>query len=181
MQILHVHGDHWIAVSTVGCTANTEEDIVIYDSKYASLSADTKLLLSQLVHTDKPVFTVKIASVTKQSGSTDCGLFAIAYITSIAFDLDPAQYVFNQTAMRPHLQKCFEEKKITPFPVLRERRSSLTARTMCIKVYCYCRCIDTGEKMVICDGQCGEWFHTKCVDRAVCKKQKWFCKTCRVD
>ena len=115
MQILHVYGDHWIAVSTVGCTANTEEDIVIYDSKYASLSADTKLLLSQLVHTDKPVFTVKIASVTKQSGSTDCGLFAIAYITSIAFDLDPAQYVFNQTAMRLHLQKCFEEKNYT-FP-----------------------------------------------------------------
>ena len=75
----------------------------------------------------------------------------------------------------------FEEKKITPFPVLRERRSSLTARTICIKVYCHCWCIDTGEKMVICDKQCGEWFHTKCVDRAVSKKQRWFCKTCRVD
>ena len=110
LQILHVNGCHWIAVSTVDCTASTE-DIVVYDSKYASLSTETKLLLSQLVHTDKPAFTVKVASVTKQSGSADCGVFAIAYITSIAFGLDPAQYVFNQAAMRPHLQKCFEEKK----------------------------------------------------------------------
>ena len=75
LQILHVNGNHWIAVSTVGCTASTE-DIVVYDSKYASLSAETKLFLSQLVHTDKPAFTVKVASVTKQSGSADCGLFA---------------------------------------------------------------------------------------------------------
>ena len=70
LQILHVNGCHWIAVSTVDCTASTE-DIVVYDSKYASLSTETKLLLSHLVHTDKPAFTVKVASVTKQSGSAD--------------------------------------------------------------------------------------------------------------
>ena len=56
---------------------------MVYDSKYAS--TETKLLLSQLVHTDKPAFTVKVASVIKQSGSADCGVFVIAYITSIAF------------------------------------------------------------------------------------------------
>ena len=103
-------------------------------------------------------------AVSKQSGSADCGLYAITYITSIAFGLDHTLCVClsNQLYMRPHLLNCFQEKEMSPFPMLRERRSSLTATTICIKVYCYCRCIDTGEKMVICDGQCGEWFHTKC-------------------
>ena len=39
-----------------------------------------KLLLSQLVHTDKPTFNIKIANVSKQSGTSDCGLYAIAYM-----------------------------------------------------------------------------------------------------
>ena len=137
-------------------------------------------MLSQLIHTDKPSFNVKIASVSKQSGSADCGLYAIAYITSIAFGLNPTLCVFEQSAMRPHLLNCFQEKEMSPFPMLRERRSSLTATTISIKVYCYCRCIDTGEKMVICDGQCGEWFHTKCALTSVSKKKKWFCKNCAV-
>ena len=85
LQILHVNRDHWIAVSTVGCTADTDdsEDIIVFDSKYSSLSMGTKLVLSQLIHTDKPSFNVKIASVSKQSGSADCGLYAIAYVTSL--------------------------------------------------------------------------------------------------
>ena len=149
-------------------------------SKYSSLSTGTKLVLSQLIHTDKPYFNVKIASVSKQSGSADCGLYAIAYITSIVFGLNPTLCVFEQSAMRPHLLNCFQEKEMSPFPMLRGRRSSLTATTICIKVYCYCRCIDTGEKMVICDGQCGEWFHTKCALTSVSKKKKWFCKNCAV-
>ena len=48
LQILHVEGDHWIAVSSVGCN---NEEIAIYDSKSMSLSAETKLLLAQLIHT----------------------------------------------------------------------------------------------------------------------------------
>ena len=34
--------------------------------------------------------------------------------------------------------------------------------------------------MVICDGQCGEWFHTKCALTSVSKKKKSFCKNCAV-
>lgn len=111
LQILHVHSEHWFAVSTVGCTAYTEENIVIYASKYSSLSVDTKVLLSQLVHSDKPIFTVKIASVTKQSGSAHCRLFSVAYITSIAFDLEPCTVISHATIPT----EMFKEKNHT-FP-----------------------------------------------------------------
>ena len=89
LQILHVNDNHWIAVSTVGCT--TAEDIILYDSKYLSISVGTKLLLSQT--------SILIATDCKQSVSADCGVYAIAYITSIAFGLDPSLCVFNQTVM----------------------------------------------------------------------------------
>ena len=48
----------------------------------------TQTILAKLVNTDKPAFSVRMASVLKQSGSSDCGLFAIAYVTHIANRLD---------------------------------------------------------------------------------------------
>ena len=68
--------NHWVTVSIF----NTEtEDIIMYDPKYSSCSETTQDILAQIVNTDRPSFSVKIASVTKQSGSSDCGLFAIAH------------------------------------------------------------------------------------------------------
>ena len=80
LQILRVKGNHWIAISTVECTAITEY-IMVYDSKYVSSATPFT--------TGASSFHCKVASVTKQSGSADCGLFANAYITSIAFGLTP--------------------------------------------------------------------------------------------
>ena len=64
--------------------------MVVYDSKYSSLSGSSQALVAKLIRTDKPSVTVRIASVTKQSGDSDCGLFAIAYISHIANGLDPS-------------------------------------------------------------------------------------------
>lgn len=179
LQILHTRGNHWIAVSTVNCTA---VDITVYDSKYSKLSSDTEMLLAQLVHTDKSVVSVSIANVTKQSGSSDCGLFATAYITHIAFGLNPSLCVFQQSSMRAHLLKCLESKRMELFPVQRERRLSLTIvpKVAQIKVHCYCRCPDDGSKMIGCDGDCGERFHVKCIKSPVHRNKRWFCNNCNL-
>ena len=74
LQILHVDSNHWVAVSTF----NTEaQDIIVYDPKNYSISSSTQTILAKLVNTDKPSFTVRMV---KQSGCSDCGLFAVAYI-----------------------------------------------------------------------------------------------------
>jgi len=59
------------------------EDISLYNSNYSTVGTATKVkvLLAQLVHTDKPTFSVKLFSVSKQSGSSDCGLYAIPQIS----------------------------------------------------------------------------------------------------
>ena len=91
-------------------------DISIFDSKYSRPSKDTEILLAKLINTDKSAITVKMANVTKQSGSSDCGLYAIAYITHIAFGLNPSLHVFNQSSTRQHFLKFLENKHLQPFP-----------------------------------------------------------------
>lgn len=49
LQILHTDDEHWVAVSTFD---TGDEDIVIYDSKYSSLSQRTQTLIAKLVNTD---------------------------------------------------------------------------------------------------------------------------------
>ena len=47
---------HWVAVSTVNLIeADLEADILLYDS---NINPQIKLLLSELVHTSRPTFTV---------------------------------------------------------------------------------------------------------------------------
>ena len=59
-----------------------------------------------------------------QAGGYDCSLFAIAFVTALAFGKAPCQYYFDQNKMRNHLLECFEKKKIAMFPVKRMRRAN---------------------------------------------------------
>ena len=36
-----------------------------------------------------------------------------------------------------------------------------------LQVYCYYRCLDDGSKMAACDGECGNWYHVKCINTTV--------------
>ena len=72
--------------------------------------------------TKNKYFTIGIANVNKQSGDNDCGLFAAAYITSIAHGQDLSSIVYNQGLMREHLLTCLETKRMALFLTIRERR-----------------------------------------------------------
>ena len=93
-------------------------------------------------------FVIKMANVIKQSGINDCRVFVIAYITHIAFGQDPSLCVFPQNHMRNHLCTCFDEQKMVPFPIVRERRS-LPEKPIQVNVYCYCRCPDNLDATMI--------------------------------
>ena len=73
------------------------------------------------MHINKLEFSIGFANVSKQSGSKDCGLFSVAYITDIAFGLDPSFQVYKQSEMRGHFLKCTEQKKMEPFPAAKNR------------------------------------------------------------
>ena len=47
--------------------------------------------------------TIYMKSFQKQSGGADCGVFALAAVTALAFNIDPSMLKLNQAVMRQHL------------------------------------------------------------------------------
>ena len=62
------------------------------------------------------ILKVKFADIQMQRNSFDCGLFAIANATALAYGRYPSQEVYNLQNLRPHLNSCLENKKVCPFP-----------------------------------------------------------------
>ena len=54
--------------------------------------------------------------IAKQSGPTDCGLYAVAIMSSLALGKDPCTIVFKKEDLRLHLQSIIEKEQITEFP-----------------------------------------------------------------
>ena len=90
--------------------ADIVADVVLYDSMYSTINSQAELLLSELVHTNRPVIYMGFGNISKKSGSVDCGLFAII---DIAFGRDPSFHVYTQKEMRQHFFKCIEQKKLS--------------------------------------------------------------------
>ena len=59
----------------------------------------------------------------EQVGSTDCGLFAIAYAADILNGNNVYDLIYDQTKMREHLIGCFEKRKITTFSLYEKRNT----------------------------------------------------------
>ena len=49
-----------------------------------------------------PEIEVQYIDVQKQKGQSDCGFFAIAFVTSFAHLQDPASITYDQAKMRTH-------------------------------------------------------------------------------
>jgi len=181
LQIVHVAGcvGHWIVVSTIGCS---KEEVNVYDSLYPSTNDDTKTIIARSVFTRSTNIKINMMNVAKQKGSTDCGLYAIATLTCLAFGNDPTEVIFDQVALRPHLIQCLEKGFIDCFPVKQTRRCSnkVSAQLNC-KVYCSCRLPEHYDScMTECDN-CHEWYHHRCIDVSMIPinvSDKWHCPSC---
>ena len=111
IQIFFCRGCHWITASTVGCR---EGVINIFDSLFGDVDDGLKRVISEIFsdHT----LTFKVADVPVQSGVDDCGLFAVAFATALAFTQDPLNPMsFKQDEMRTHLIECLQDKYFVDF------------------------------------------------------------------
>ena len=88
--------------------------------------------------------------MTQQSGSSDCGQFAVAFITHLAHGLNPCHYKIKQSVMRKHFLKCIDQEKMLPSPTISQRSSRLpgTKETVKVQLYCYRRLPDDGLRMI---------------------------------
>ena len=145
IQVIHILPQHWATILTIGCKENTIE---LYDSVFNTISLSTKNTIIKLLKPNDSV-TVFIKNVAKQTGGTDCGLYAIAYCTSLLNGNDPCGVIYDQREMRSHLANCFQSKQLIPFPVVKRRRFS-KAHTSSINVAVCpnCKQPDNGSMMV---------------------------------
>eukprot|EP00731_Ephydatia_muelleri_P033592 Em0033g8a len=121
---------------------------------------------------------VNVATVQKQRGSDDCGVFAIAFALHAALGHCLEEIEFDQATMRDHLLKCYTTRNITSFPTKKVKRASHTL-IMNIDVFCSCQMPDTYGDMMQC-GLCEQWFHIKCVSlhSLPSNAEEWNCSLC---
>ena len=122
LQVLHVKLgklNHWVVMSTIGCP---DGEVEIYDSLQLTPNLDTQTVIPRYLNSQLPSIKIKVANVALQKGSSDCGLYAIAMITSLANNDNPINMLYNQQELRLHLAECFEKGVLEPFPVSKKRR-----------------------------------------------------------
>ena len=163
IQILHVNNNHWSVLTTINinqrkCQAH------YYDSMLTSLTPDVEYLISRRLPSENHRIDVDRMIVSQQAGSSDCGVFAIAVATALAFGTDPSDLMFHQAEMREHLAQCLD-KKMTLFPTKsRKRHTQKILKTITIYLCPVCEKPDDGCEMVCCD-DCHKWFHQQCVPK----------------
>ena len=61
------------------------------------------------------VIDITIQRVQQQDNGVDCGLFALAFATSLAFGDDPCLTVYDSSKLRQHLVNCLVKDDVFRF------------------------------------------------------------------
>ena len=174
--MLHNGSDHWLTISTIGAW---QDEVFIFDSLYCSVSQSVKNQIAAILATTSKRIQLNFVSVQKQSGGCDCGLFTLAFATTLVSGHNPGHYVFDQRKMRKHLYKCLDKGHMEMFPHKEVQSHSKIAS---IDYICVCRMPEiNGVDMVECC-KCAEWYHLSCVDvpKQILEDSclDWFCPSC---
>ena len=114
IQVVHcLKRHHWIVASNM---LSASDHVHIYDSLHTTTDQESIELVTNMFGTEDSSF-IHIPEMQTQIGGTDCGLFAIAYMISLAYGDDPSVTSYDQIKMRYHLTECFTKGKLIPFPI----------------------------------------------------------------
>ena len=189
IQIINVGGQHWVCASNINCPPGVVD---VYDSipSYSAGSYTLRKQIASILKTPDSSFQIRFPDVQRQSGGSDCGLFAIAFAVALCFGSDPHLLSFDQQKMRDHLLDCFVKEILNSFPSSSKPRRLARRRVAAIKdvkVYCLCRLpwvkTDRSRGGLIQCRMCTEWFHQICaeINDATFNqplKYHWYCSTC---
>ena len=105
VQIIHANTNHWAVFSTCSTplrSHNPDEALSVdyYDSLYSKLPENAETIISFLLGQNSyHKISLNCIPIHKQAGSIDCGLYAIAVVTSLAHGVDPETQVYRQDEM----------------------------------------------------------------------------------
>jgi hypothetical protein len=122
MQFHCVDACHWVLSTSVGGI------IRVFDSlRGANISKNLREQINQLYSPDGNDISIERPDAQQQIGSSDCGLFTVAYAIDILLGNDVTRIRYDQFKMRQHLVDCLEKEQMTPFPKSRNDSPSQRA------------------------------------------------------
>ncbi len=175
VQILHTRQSHWITISNIGCQEN---HVNVFDSMpYSATDTKTVNEICAILCSPARQIILNFPNIQKQKGGNDCGLFSIAYATTLCTGLSPSKVNYDQSKLRKHLYDCIQNNNLSLFPSSRSQRKAKQTSPEIIPIYCTCRKPESG-KMAQCDNYL-EWYHDsfiKIPDRV--EEINWICSFC---
>ena len=106
IKIIHNNALHWILLSSFN------GEVRIFDSLNTDPTIETLQQIKQLFSPDNTFPQYQPSPCHKQVGTTDCGVFAIAYSIDILFGNNPSEIVYDQSKLRQHLVLVHRQPKI---------------------------------------------------------------------
>jgi hypothetical protein len=183
VQVVHTGNHHWITLSNVDGLPG-DNCVTIYNSGSFQLTMEVKMQIAALMHCKKPSIKVEIAPVQHQQGGSDCGLFAIAFATSLCYGNNPSHLHFTQCLLQRHFLQCIRDQKLTEFPSVKPMSPYKRLKSVQFSVHCMCRLPDNHtERMVECT-DCRIWVHQSCAKLSTTEIEKlktvpWRCPECQ--
>ena len=110
VQEVHCDSGHWLTISTIGCGPF---EVLVYDSLYSGASRCVQCQIASLLSSPSSDVMLNFVDVQRQSGTYDCGLFAVAFETALVFGCNPGEYLFDQRSMRKHLWNCLQSQRMS--------------------------------------------------------------------
>ena len=109
IQIIHNNAHYWILLSSFN------GDVKNFDSLNTDPTTETLQQMQQLFSPDGTFPQYQLSPCHKQVGTTDCGVFSIAYSTDIIFGNNPSEIVYDQSKLRQQLVNFFDKGTLTTF------------------------------------------------------------------
>jgi len=134
VQVLNVDDSHWVTISNLFCLPGT---VNIYNSLPArELSHDTKKQIANIMMNNEFII-VEFIKCQIQLGPSDCGLFALAFASSLCEGVDPGTLKYPQHELRRHIFQCLQNRRILPFPARRRKKKARIRTSTIIEVRSY--------------------------------------------
>ena len=119
IQILHDSSLHWVCIANMESRKKNNEIHYLHDSlKKKHISKDVTAQIASYAYCPGPQLTILSKSIQQQGNGVDCGVYVIAFATSLAYGSNPEKESYDKKKIRPHLVECLKIGKLTTFPTI---------------------------------------------------------------
>jgi hypothetical protein len=163
IQVLHTTNQHWICVANMDENREANNAVEVYDSlSSGTITPSVATQFSSFCFSPTRSIRVEIKKVQQQENGVDCGLYAIAFATTLAFGEDPTKVMYDPLQLRGHLISCFEDGKMRKFPTTSAKGIRCRNVVKSIEIFCKCRMPYSKDDNMVEFPECWKWYHDDC-------------------